>query len=69
MSNVNSYLKSDGTAFTDQEGWQVSSFIDEVMNRDPRLAQSIRTPGYTRIGTTKVLAPDLTGSVTGYHPV
>lgn len=66
---VNSYLKSDGTAFTDQEGWQVSSFIDEVKNRDPRLAQSIRTPGYTRIGTTKVLAPDLTGSVTGYHPV
>lgn len=66
---VNSYLKVDGTAFTDQEGWQEASFIDEVKNRDPRLAQSIRTPGYTRIGTTKVLAPDLTGSVTGYHPV
>ena len=66
---VNSYLKTDGTAFTDHEGWQETSFIDEVKNRDPRLAQSIRTPGYTRIGTTKVLAPDLTGSVTGYHPV
>lgn len=66
---VNSYLMVDGTAFTDQEGWQEASFIEEVKNRDPRLAQSIRTPGYTRIGTTKVLAPDLTGSVTGYHPV
>jgi hypothetical protein len=66
---VNSYLMSDGTAFTDKEGWQEASFIDEVKNRDPRLAQSIRTPGYTRIGTAKVLAPDLTGSVTGYHPV
>lgn len=66
---VNSYLKSDGTAFTNQEGWQETSFIEEMKNRDPRLAQSIRTPGYTRIGTTKVLAPDLTGSVTGYHPV
>ena len=66
---VNSYLMVDGTAFTDQEGWQEASFIEEVENRDPRLAQSIRTPGYTRIGTTKVLAPDLTGSVTGYHPV
>lgn len=66
---VNSYLKVDGTAFTDQEGWQEASFIEEVKDRDPRLAQSIRTPGYTRIGTTKVLAPDLTGSVTGYHPV
>jgi len=66
---VNSYLKIDGTAFTDQEGWQEAAFVDEVKDRDPRLAQSIRTPGYTRIGTTKVLAPDLTGSVTGYHPV
>lgn len=66
---INSYLKADGTAFTDQEGWQEAGFIQETMNRDPRLAQSIRTPGYTRIGTTKVLAPDLTGSVTGYHPV
>ena len=66
---VNSYLMVDGTAFTDQEGWQEASFIEEVKDRDPRLAQSIRTPGYTRIGTTKVLAPDLTGSVTGYHPV
>ena len=66
---VNSYLMVDGTAFTDQERWQEASFIEEVKDRDPRLAQSIRTPGYTRIGTTKVLAPDLTGSVTGYHPV
>ncbi len=66
---VNSYLMDDGSAFTDQEGWQEASFIEEVKDRDPRLAQSIRTPGYTRIGTTKVLAPNLTGSVTGYHPV
>lgn len=66
---VNSYLNVDGTAFTDQEGWQEAAFVDEVKDRDPRLAQSIRTPGYTRIGTSKVLAPDLTGSVTGYHPV
>lgn len=66
---INSYLKVDGSAFTDQEGWQEASFVEEVKDRDPRLAQSIRTPGYTRIGTTKVLAPDLTGSVTGYHPV
>ena len=66
---INSYLKADGTAFTDQEGWQEAGFIQETMNRDPRLAQSIRTPGYTRIGTTKVLAPNLTGTVTGYQPV
>ena len=66
---INSYLKIDGTAFTNQEGWQETMFVDEVKNRDPRLAQSIRTPGYTRIGTTKVLAPNLTGTVTGYQPI
>ena len=66
---VNSYLNADGTAFTNQEGWQETMFVEEVKDRDPRLAQSIRTPGYTRIGTTKVLAPDLTGTVTGYQPI
>lgn len=66
---VNTYLKKDGTAFTDQSGWQEMSFIDEMTDRDPRLAQSIRTPGYTRIGQTTVLAPDLSVSVTGYQPI
>ncbi|MCD8276174.1 MAG: RagB/SusD family nutrient uptake outer membrane protein [Alistipes sp.] len=67
---INMYLMKDGTAFTDRtDGWQVMSFIDEVKDRDPRLAQSIRTPGYTRIGQTEVLAPDLGTSVTGYQPI
>lgn len=66
---INTYLKRDGKAFTDHEGWQEMAFVDEMKDRDPRLAQSIRALGYTRIGTTKVLPPDLTGSVTGYHPI
>ena len=66
---VNTYLMKDGTAFTDQTGWQEMSFIEEMEDRDPRLAQSIRTPGYTRIGQTTVLAPDLSVSVTGYQPI
>ncbi len=66
---VNTYLKKDGTAFTDQANWQETTFIDEVKDRDPRLAQSIRTPGYTRIGKTEVLSPDLSTSVTGYQPI
>lgn len=66
---VNTYLMKDGTAFTDQPGWQEMTFLEETQNRDPRLAQSIRTPGYTRIGQTEVLAPDLSLSVTGYQPI
>lgn len=66
---VNTYLMKDGTAFTNQSGWQEMQFIDETKNRDPRLAQNIRTPGYMRLQTTKVLAPDLSLSVTGYQPI
>lgn len=63
------YLMADGTAFTDRAGWQTMMFTEETADRDPRLSQSIRTPGYTRIGTTTVLAPDLGVSITGYQPV
>ena len=66
---VNTYLMKDGTAFTDKAGWQEMTFKEEMKDRDPRLSQSIRTPGYTRIGETTVLAPDFSVSVTGYQPI
>ena len=65
---VASFLMKDGPRFTDQDGWQTKSFADECQNRDPRLAQSIRTPGYMRMGTSTTTAPDLKVSFTGYHP-
>lgn len=65
---INSYLMKDGSRFTDKPGYATMSFQEECRNRDPRLAQSIRTPGYTRIGSTKRLAPDLATSITGYQP-
>ena len=66
---VDSYLMADGTRFTDQAGWQTKQFVEEVTGRDPRLAQTIRTAGYHRIGQTKVLAPDFAASITGFQPV
>ncbi|HPM10055.1 MAG TPA: RagB/SusD family nutrient uptake outer membrane protein [Paludibacter sp.] len=66
---VNSYLMKDGSRFTDKAGWQEMSFLEETSNRDPRLAQSMRTPGYTRINQTQVLAPDLNLAVTGYQSI
>lgn len=66
---VNMYLMKDGSRFTDRTGWQEEPFVEETKDRDPRLAQSIRTPGYTRIGKTEVLAPDFGCSVTGYQPI
>ena len=65
---IASYLMKDGTRFTDKEGWKTMTFIQETKDRDPRLAQSIRTPGYCRLGTETRLAPQLNYCVTGYAP-
>lgn len=64
---VNSYLMKDGSRFTDQANYSVMQFKDESQNRDPRLSQTIRTPGYTRIGSTVTLAPNFGATVTGYQ--
>ena len=66
---IASYLMKDGTRFTDKAGWETMKFVDEVKDRDPRLAQSIRTPGYCRLGTDTKIAPNLNHSVTGYAPI
>ncbi|GAB3163230.1 RagB/SusD family nutrient uptake outer membrane protein [Telluribacter humicola] len=64
---VNSYLMADGSRFTDIQGYDTMQFFEEVQNRDPRLSQTIRTPGYTRIGETTRLVPEFGATVTGYQ--
>ena len=66
---VASYLCADGSRFTDKEGWETMDFFTETQNRDPRLSQTIRTPGYTRLGDTTPCAPNLLFCMTGYHPI
>lgn len=66
-SLVNSYLMTDGTPFTNQPGYETMTFAEETQNRDPRLAQTIRTPGYIRIDETKAKAPDFDNARTGYQ--
>lgn len=66
---VAAYLCSDGSRFTDKPLWETMTFAQETRNRDPRLAQSIRTPGYTRIGSTKKEAPSFSCCVTGYQSI
>ena len=66
---VASYLMADGTRFTDQPGWETMDFVTETQNRDPRLVQTIRTPGYTRLGEKTPCAPNFLFCLTGYHPV
>lgn len=62
---VNTFLNLDGSRFTDMEGYERTEFTDEVKERDLRLAQIIRTPGYVLNGVE--VAPDFGHSKTGYH--
>jgi len=66
---INTYEMRDGSRFTDRNGWQTTEFKDEVVNRDPRLVQTIRGLGYHRIGQSTVLPADLELTVTGYQPI
>lgn len=66
---VYQYLMKDGSRYTDQAGYATKSFVDLVKDRDPRLAQTIRTTGYHRIGRTDILAPDFSASTTGFQPI
>ena len=67
---VDMYLMADGSRFTDKPGWDVMPFAEEVANRDPRLAQTIRTPGYSwkKPGTSKD-GPEFAYCQTGYMPI
>jgi hypothetical protein len=65
---VNHYLMADGTPYTDQEGWETKLFTEEVSDRDPRLAQTILTPGYIQTGETTPTV-NLMNSHTGYQPI
>ncbi len=67
---VDMYLMADGSRFTDKPGWNVMPFAEEVAGRDPRLAQTIRTPGYSwkEPGTSND-GPEFAYCQTGYQPI
>jgi hypothetical protein len=68
---INTYLKIDGTPFTNTAGYQTMLFKDEVKGRDRRLEQTIRMGSYKRIsGTTTFPAPPIFSyTYTGYMPI
>ncbi len=68
-SFVNTYLNLDGTPFTDNPGYKTMSFPEECKNRDLRLSQTVRTPGFTRIsgGSVVETPPNYAFAITGYH--
>ncbi len=64
---VDSYLMSDGSRFTDKDGYQTYSYEDQCTGRDPRLSQTILTPGYKRIDGSSETVVNLSETTTGYQ--
>jgi len=67
-SMVDHYLMADGSRYSSKSGWSTKTFADQVANRDPRLHQTIRIPGYTYtvLATNRAQFCDMDCSLTGY---
>lgn len=67
---INTYLNTDGTPFTNDPSYATKTFMEETKNRDYRLAQTIRTQGYTRVngGQISLSPPLFSHTYTGYQP-
>lgn len=68
---INTYLKLDGTPFTNDPAYPTMLFKDEVKNRDLRLKQTIRMGDYKRItnGQQIPAPPVFSYTFTGYQPI
>jgi len=65
---INTFLNTDGTPYTNKASYLTDDFYTETQDRDTRLQQLIRTPGYQRDGQDA--APSFNGySYTGYQPI
>lgn len=68
---VNTYLKLDGTPFTNNPSYRTTPFVQEVQNRDLRLKQTIRLGDYKRTENSVPVAapPNFNQTFTGYQPI
>jgi hypothetical protein len=65
---TNHYLMKDGTRFTDRNGYETMGYLDETVDRDPRMAQTVLCPGYIQKEDTKI-SPNTLLAMTGYQPI
>lgn len=70
-SFINTYLKVDGTPYTDDPAYKTMVFKDEVKGRDKRLQQTIRVGDYKRLnaGVLVPSPPLFSYTFTGYQPI
>lgn len=63
---INTYLMTDGTPFTEMPRFAKLPFVEEMVDRDYRLGQTVRSLGYQRADGTPA-PPNFGYTFTGYH--
>ena len=66
-SLINSYLKTDGSRFTDNPNYLTMQWYEEMQDRDPRLTQTVRGPGHKIMNESNVSLPVISAAITGYQ--
>lgn len=72
---LQSYLMADGSFYSQQPGYMTKLFVEEFVDRDPRLKQTYAFPGFVLINTNTfdqgagVYKQQLMKNFTGYHQV
>ncbi len=72
---LQTYQMNDGTPYTDQAGYETKQFVEEFVDRDPRLYQTFAYPGWELINTSTyaqgagIYVQQLTKNFSGYHQI
>lgn len=66
---MNLYLNADGTRFTDRADYTTVMYVDEIVNRDPRLLQTVMGPNFIQKGATTATKLKFAMTLTGYKYV
>lgn len=72
---VQSYLMKDGSYYSAQPGYQQKQFVEEFVDRDPRMYQTLAYPGWELINTMNyapgagIYVQNLSKNFSGYHQI
>jgi hypothetical protein len=64
---VQVYLMADGSKFTDKPGFEQFTYVEEFMDRDPRIYQTLVYPGWVREPEGRAYIPLLNRNFSGYY--
>lgn len=72
---LQAYLMSDGSYYTDQAGYETKQFVEEFVDRDPRIYQTFAYPGWELVRTGAyaqgegIYVQQLNKNFSGYHQI